>query len=132
MKITNIDKEILHIVWTTWGIWIKFSGKMWLMIILSHKNQSFTPSLEDTCSKKPQGGRRGGRVKNGLHQLSSNVIRTFIFIAVTYLKKWVYIEIPISLWSKYKNMTCGNVLHHYNFKMISIWASSQERHFMIW
>ena len=41
MKIANIDKEILHIVWTTWGISIKFSGKMWLMIILSHKKPEF-------------------------------------------------------------------------------------------
>ena len=80
MKIANIDKEILHIVWTTWGISIKFSGKMWLMIILVTKNQSFTPSLEDAYSKKSQrgggGGRGGGRFKNGPHQWSSKVIGT--------------------------------------------------------
>ena len=56
MKIANIDKEILHIFWTTWGISMKFSGKMCLMIILKvTKNQGFTLSLEDTVFEKPQG-----------------------------------------------------------------------------
>ena len=36
---------------------MKFSGKMWLMIILKFtKNQGLTLSLEDTLSDKPQGG----------------------------------------------------------------------------
>ena len=35
----NIDRKILNIFWTTWGISLKLSGKMWLMIILSHKTQ---------------------------------------------------------------------------------------------
>ena len=57
MKIANIDREILHIFWTTWGISMKFSGKMCLMIILKvTKNQGFTLSLEDTFFEKPQGG----------------------------------------------------------------------------
>ena len=44
----EIDREILYIFWTTWGIAIKFSGKMWLMIMLRvTKNQGFTLSLED-------------------------------------------------------------------------------------
>ena len=34
MKIANIDRENLNISWTTWGISIKFSGKMWLIILL--------------------------------------------------------------------------------------------------
>ena len=56
MKIANIDKEILHIFWTTWGCSMKFSGKMWLMIMLKiTKNQGFTLSLEDTVFEKPQG-----------------------------------------------------------------------------
>ena len=57
MKIANIDREILHDFWMTWGISMKFLGKMWLMIILKvKKNQGFTLSLEDTFFKKPQGG----------------------------------------------------------------------------
>ena len=56
MKIANIDREILHIFWTTWGIPMKFSGKMWLMIIIEvTKNQGFNLSLKDTFFKKPQG-----------------------------------------------------------------------------
>ena len=56
MRIANIDREILHNFWTIWGIWMKFSGKMCLMIILKvTKNQGFTLSLEDTFFKKPQG-----------------------------------------------------------------------------
>ena len=34
MKIVNIEEENLHIIWTNWGISMKFSGKMWLTIIL--------------------------------------------------------------------------------------------------
>ena len=57
MKIANIDREILHNFWTTWEISMKFSGKMWLMIILKlTKNQGFTLSLEGTYFKKSQGG----------------------------------------------------------------------------
>ena len=53
MKIANVDREILGIFWTTWGIPMKFSGKMWLMIILKViKNQDFTLSLEDTFFEK--------------------------------------------------------------------------------
>ena len=58
MKIVDIDGENLHIFGTTWGISIKFSEKMWLMIILKvTKKQAFNRSLEDTFFKKPQGGR---------------------------------------------------------------------------
>ena len=57
MKIANIDKEILHIFWTSWVISMKFSGKMWPMIILkvTKKTQVFTLCLEDTIFEKPQG-----------------------------------------------------------------------------
>ena len=34
MKIVNTDREILHNFWTTWGILMKFFGKMWLMKML--------------------------------------------------------------------------------------------------
>ena len=55
MKIANIDREILHIFWTTWGISMKFSVKMIFMIILKvTKDQGFTLSLEDTFFKKSQ------------------------------------------------------------------------------
>ena len=57
MQIANIDREILHIFWTTWEI----SMKMWLMIILKvTKTQSSTLSLEDTVFLKPQGRGGGG------------------------------------------------------------------------
>ena len=43
MKVTNIDREFLHISWTTWESSMKFSWKMYLKIILIvTKNQSFT------------------------------------------------------------------------------------------
>ena len=50
-KIANIDKEFLHIFWTTWGNSMKFSGKMCFKIILK-----VTLSLEDTFFEKPKGG----------------------------------------------------------------------------
>ena len=60
MKIANIDRENLHIFWTTSGISRKFSGKMWLAIILKFtKNQGYTLSLEDNFLEKPQRGGRG-------------------------------------------------------------------------
>ena len=55
MKIANIiNTENLHIFWATWGIPMKFSRKMWLMIIIkSQKSRiSFTLSLEDTVLEK--------------------------------------------------------------------------------
>ena len=56
MKIANIDREILHDFWTAWGISMKISGKMCLMIILKvTKNEGFTLSLEHTFFEKPQG-----------------------------------------------------------------------------
>ena len=55
MKIANIDREFLHIFWTTWGNSMKFSEKMCFEIILKvTKNQGFTLSLEDTIFEKPQ------------------------------------------------------------------------------
>ena len=61
MKIVNIDGENLHIFWTTLGISMKFSGKMWLMTMLKvRKKQGFTLSLEDTFLEKPQGGQIEG------------------------------------------------------------------------
>ena len=61
-KLTNIDREFLHIFWTTWGNSMKFSGKMCLKILLKvTKNQGFSLSSEDTLFEKPQGG--GGQVK---------------------------------------------------------------------
>ena len=54
MKIGNIAREILHNFLTTWLISMKFSGKMYLMIILKvTKNQAFSLSLEDTFFEKP-------------------------------------------------------------------------------
>ena len=56
MKIANIDREYLHIFWTTWENSMKFSEKMGLMITLKvTRNQGFTPSLEDTFFEKPHG-----------------------------------------------------------------------------
>ena len=57
MKIANIDREFLHIFWTTWGNSMKFSEKMCLKIILKvTKNQGLTLSLEDTFFEKLHGG----------------------------------------------------------------------------
>ena len=70
MKIADIDREILHNFWTTWGISMKFSRKMWLMIILKvTKNQRFTLSLEDTFFETA-----GGSTKLHLNKFSADVI----------------------------------------------------------
>ena len=54
----NIDGENLPIFWTTWGILITFSGKIWLMIILKkqkQKKQGLILSLKNTILEKPEG-----------------------------------------------------------------------------
>ena len=57
MKIVNIAGENLHIFWTTWGISMKFSGKIKFMIILKFtRNQGFNLSLENTFLEKSHGG----------------------------------------------------------------------------
>ena len=62
MKIADIDSEFLHNVWTAWGISMKFSGKMWLMIILKvTKKQGSTLPLEDTFFEKSH-GEDGGQI----------------------------------------------------------------------
>ena len=53
----SIEEENLHICWTCWGISMKFSGKMSLIIILKlTKNQHSNRSLKSTFLEKPQGG----------------------------------------------------------------------------
>ena len=57
MKIVNIFGENLHVFWTSWGISMKFLGKMWLIIILKiTKNQGFILSLEDTFLENYKNG----------------------------------------------------------------------------
>ena len=47
----NIERENIHLFWTTWRVLMKFSGKMWLNI-KSHKKQGFTLSVENTNLEK--------------------------------------------------------------------------------
>ena len=48
IKIVNIDEKNLYIFLTTWGISMKFSGKVFLTIILKvAKNQGFSVSLQN-------------------------------------------------------------------------------------
>ena len=54
MKSANIDREILHNFWTTWGVSMNFSAKMWLLIILKvTRKQGFIFYLEDTTALPP-------------------------------------------------------------------------------
>ena len=56
-KLANIDREFLHIFWTTWANSMKLSGNMCLKIILKvTKSQGFTFSLESAFFEKSQGG----------------------------------------------------------------------------
>ena len=52
VKLVNIEEENIHIFRGTWGILMKFSGKMCLMIILKvRENKDFTLSVENTVLK---------------------------------------------------------------------------------
>ena len=64
IKIANIGKESLYILWTTWEISMKFSGKTWLMIIFKvTKKQGFTLSFKDWKNQK--GGEDNNTDKTG-------------------------------------------------------------------
>ena len=55
MKIVNIEKQNLHILWMTWEISMRYSGQMWLIIILNvKKSQGFTlpPYIMSLCDKQ--------------------------------------------------------------------------------
>ena len=56
MKIANIDREFLHIFWTSRGNSMKFSGKMCFKVILKvTKNQVSNLSIGDTFFKNTTG-----------------------------------------------------------------------------
>ena len=56
MKIVNVEQGNLDIFWTTLGISMKFSGKLWLMTIFKvTKKQCFTLSLKNIILVKPKG-----------------------------------------------------------------------------
>ena len=56
MLTSTSSVKIANIFWTNWGNSMKFSGKMWLLIILkaTKKTQGFTLSVEDTVLEKQQ------------------------------------------------------------------------------
>ena len=57
MKIADIEGELLHISWTTWGISRKFSRKIWLMIQLKvTKKQGFHFSFKRYIFQKTTEG----------------------------------------------------------------------------
>ena len=61
MNIVNSDEEKLHIFRVTWGISMKFSGKLCLMIIFKvTKKQGRILTLEIQFSKKHRGKGGGG------------------------------------------------------------------------
>ena len=56
MKITNIDREFLHIFWNDLKTLSEiFRKNVFYDNIKSHKKQGFTLSLEDTFPEKQQG-----------------------------------------------------------------------------
>ena len=73
MKLANIDREIFHIFWTTWGISMKFLGKMWLMSILKVTKTRASPSLWKIYILKNH--RSGKRVKLNRAVLGLNIVK---------------------------------------------------------
>ena len=61
-KVVNIEEENLHIFWTTKGISMKFTGKMWLMIISKVKKEGLHPFSEKHIFGKSTEGWGGGLV----------------------------------------------------------------------
>ena len=98
MKLANIDRKILHIFWTTWGISIKLLGKMWLMILLKvTKNLGFTLSLWDRFFKKTWMGEKVITLKSAID--GSSCTTTTLCILIHNHKNTTYINIVIfSFW----------------------------------
>ena len=56
MKIANIDREILHMFWATWGILMKFSEKdVTCDKTKSHKKPGFQPLFRRCIFRKTRG-----------------------------------------------------------------------------
>ena len=89
-----LTRKCQKIFWTTWVTSMKFSEKMWLMIILKVKKQVFTISLEETLFEKPQGG---VQTDTPLHHPRPSCFRVeiwlwiivFLLIAVLYFKQFI-------------------------------------------
>ena len=100
MKIVNIDKENVHSLRTTWGISMKFSGKMCLMIILKvTKCQGFTLSVENAGLKKNTAGVRGQNNPPAFSGLINSYISQDEISLVNYvltLTNQVFLEGPFS------------------------------------
>ena len=79
MKIVNIEEENFNIFWTTWGISMKFSGKVCLIIILSHKKAVLYP-LSGKCFEK---------TLSRLYLFTYLFIYLFIYLSI-YLFKNIY------------------------------------------
>ena len=45
MKTVNIEEENLQISWTIWETSMKFSGKIWLIIILKAAKVTYLPAF---------------------------------------------------------------------------------------
>ena len=104
----NIETEILHISWTTWGTSIKLPGKMWIIMLLKvTKSQGFTLSSEDTfTAEKMKFSIKGffskcdqicSFLRIWLHLLKKSLMENFIFCAVIFretTRVWWQIDLP--------------------------------------
>ena len=120
-KIINIEEENLHILRTNLGISIKFSGKVWLRIILNlTKSHGFTFSIENTFLEKhksegsnwPLPPLQPLRVKNIGKAKTQELMWAFPcqFVKVncqwwkelsfTWLKEWVWDDVFKKCWNE--------------------------------
>ena len=99
MTMVNIE-ENLHIFWTSWGISVKFSGKMWL-IILSHKKPGFHPFSEKHIFGKTTGG--GVKLNSSLFRVKTLerdcfkclLLVSFAFIDLAWYIKTVIVHVTM-------------------------------------
>ena len=135
----NNDRESLHIFWTTWGISMKFSGKMWLLMILKvTKNQALTHSLE----KRQRGGGGGGsnwpscslfRVKMDFCLTFYKFQFGFAYKCVAYNKSG-YLRYPLAKdwstsWDSVENLKTGLFYHILSCCYLQIQHDLDWKHF---
>ena len=143
VKTINIEGEHLHIFRMTWGISIKFSVKMWLMIIMKvTKNQGCTLSKKHIGFWKNHRGGGGAPVKwqLPLHPSYSRILRVrnsrdhgrvwTSNLLCSYLTHWI-IRL-MALWVRYmhwsKKFLVQTLLRSLDFVLFDeSWAQHQRK-----
>ena len=135
MKIANIDKERIHMFWTTWAISIKLSGEMWLMLLSKvTRKLGLHPHFGRYIFQKSKGESNSPIAFLGLKLLQKKQFRkqqkqlvTGLVIKVSIKLQRIYNRIIQQLIHKQKNrkqLKHENIYAYLQKKIASYWIAS--------